>query len=867
MYTVILKAFLGLYFLLVVGVSFAQVGRSPEKSALRHIEKHRWQKAEMKLRKILDKGKPNPASHYAFSLFYFHDQNPAFNLDSAYQYAVMALDDYASLPAKERERLPLTVDSLGLIGLRARIDSTAFAIALKANTEAAYLEFLSHFPSSVQRALAERLRDEVAFQDALRENTYQAFQHYLKRYPDAGRAPEALALYDRLLYQSETKDMRLSSYEKFLANYPESPYRKEVDQHIFEISTADGSVESFLTFLKRYPASHMVRRARQLIFHILAEEDDRQWPEGILNDSLQQLLAVMRPYLVPFLKDDHYGFMDETGEEILPPVFESIDPEYVCGRVTDEFLLVDHRLINRGGTTVYDGQVEELVDLGRGFLTIRNEGVAKVIHKAGWHVHDSIEDAKVLSNRYMAVKKNRAWRLHTLTGRLLDESQWQGLAALHEVIVFSNGQKLFIVPINQVVRCAEGVPLTLSEPFDEVKAWPNGLLWGRSGNYEGVLNQSLQGVIGFDKHVLTKNFFGATAALPNGFALYNWKGKRSSIFQQVEVLVNRVAVRKHSSWFLYDPSVHEFQSDAYDSIKAEGPFLLGLRGDSTVIHFNDGKVASFFQPLAISFIPGRDSTSFLIVQQNPRQKTVFDHRGNKLFSAAFDDLEHAGQGVFVVTRNNKKGLLGMKGEKLLSPEFDAIGSAKEGVLSILKNKKFGAYSIDHKKNIEPQYDRNVLPYNESLTIAFKEGYGGLHSWDDGPLTAFEFDEIAYWDDSLALVRKGSQWNFYDIPLKKVAEGNLRKIVTIKNSEQEKVAIIQKGDHYGVINNRGKIVLPVTFSIVMNLGSADQPLYFTEKHIEEASLFIVIYYDEQGTMLRKEVYDDASDYDKIYCQDK
>ena len=209
----------------------------------------------------------------------------------------------------------------------------------------------------------------------------------------------------------------------------------------------------------------------------------------------------------------------------------------------------------------------------------------------------------------------------------------------------------------------------------------------------------------------------------------------------------------------------------------------------------------------------------------------------------------------------------MKGEKLLSPEFDAIGSAKEGVLSILKNKKFGAYSIDHKKNIEPQYDRNVLPYNKSLTIAFKEGYGGLHSWDDGPLTAFEFDEIAYWDDSLALVRKGSQWNFYDIPLKKVAEGNLRKIVTIKNSEQEKVAIIQKGDHYGVINNRGKIVLPVTFSIVMNLGSADQPLYFTEKHIEEASLFIVIYYDEQGTMLRKEVYDDASDYDKIYCQDK
>jgi hypothetical protein len=50
-----------------------------------------------------------------------------------------------------------------------------------------------------------------------------------------------------------------------------------------------------------------------------------------------------------------------------------------------------------------------------------------------------------------------------------------------------------------------------------------------------------------------------------------------------------------------------------------------------------------------------------------------------------------------------------------------------------------------------------------------------------------------------------------------------------------------------------------------VGSADEPLYFTEKHVSEASVFVVIYYDKNGKMLRREVYEEADDYEKIYCQ--
>jgi hypothetical protein len=78
-------------------------------------------------------------------------------------------------------------------------------------------------------------------------------------------------------------------------------------------------------------------------------------------------------------------------------------------------------------------------------------------------------------------------------------------------------------------------------------------------------------------------------------------------------------------------------------------------------------------------------------------------------------------------------------------------------------------------------------------------------------------------------------------------------------------IVKKDNLMGVMSTRRGIVIPLNFSDIINVGSPETPMYFTEKHVHEASLFVVIYYDDQGRFLRKEVYE-QDDYDKIYCQD-
>src|SRR5690606_26791455 len=145
-------------------------------------------------------------------------------------------------------------------------------------------------------------------------------------------------------------------------------------------------------------------KARGIVFHLLAGEDEPQWPRGFLTDSLQQLLRVNRTYLVPFLNEERYGFMDEKGREVIAPRFRNIHSDYLCGRVMDEILLADHQLVARNGATILREHVLDVADIGAGFLKVETANGLSVIHKSGYKLADSVDDARVLLRRFVALK-------------------------------------------------------------------------------------------------------------------------------------------------------------------------------------------------------------------------------------------------------------------------------------------------------------------------------------------------------------------------------------------------------------------------------------------------------------------------------
>jgi hypothetical protein len=796
---------------------------------------------------------------------FFSHENPDFQIDSAYWYTMSALADFQVSSVKERDKMKrFPLDSLVLVRYRQRIDSAAFVRARHADTEEAYLIFLGSFPLAAERDEAKLLRDAAAYRDATKENTFEAFLRFLQKYPQASQAVEARAHYDRLLFQARTADKRLSSYRNFLKQYPQTPHRREVEKNIFEITTASGTVQGFEAYLAEYPSSSFSSRARNILYHLLADEHtDFVPPSCIQSDSLSKVARLAKGYLVPFLSRGNFGFMDPEGKAVIADQAREIGKEYLCGNITEDLLVLPDKIVSRNGAVVFAGTVTSLEDLGYGFLTIETKDCIRVLHKTGFSIGDGcIQDAKALNGKLLALQKNNRWSVWTLAGKMLQPYTWDDISFIKDVILFHKNNKIILATTQAIAAIADQEKWNPGDSYDEVKRWPGEQLWVRNGERQGVLNQTLGIYVELEKQVLNHYFFGCAANTSEGIKLFNMEGKGASSFKKIEVSDPWVVVKTNESWRLFDPGTLQYASPSYDSMTTAGPFAVGMSTDSVRFYFNKDTFLDIRRPARFEFVPGKDSSSFLMVDQDDK-KTIYDHQAHRLFTVACDKVQYGGQGLFIIHKKEKKGLVNAQGKLLLPVEYDAIGSAGNDVISLLKSMKFGLFDHKKRKLIKPQYDKNLVLYNGEVITAFKDGAYGFLGWDNKPLGKFEFNEIRYWSDTTALVKKNFQWMLYSITSGKVALDKIKNYKLIHDTPDEKLAIIHQENNYGVIHSKKGVIIPLTFSDIVNVGSPERPTYFTEKHVEEASIFVVIYYDSEGRMLRKEVYE-QEDYDRIYC---
>jgi len=842
---------------------------SSERQALKSIKKGKWDKAYSQLREASGKDSASVNASYLFARYFFTSSNPEYQLDSAYQHILTAIHDFNGGTTKQRERLlRQEIDSVVLTRLRDQIDSAAFIRAKQINTEAGFVHFLTHFTTAqVFFDEAAALRNEAAFKAAVNENTYESFKDFLTRYPQAAQQEEASNKYEELLFAAKTSDKQLDSYQKYLIEYPNTAYQREAERNVFEISTASGTIASYRTFLQANTTSYFTRRARDILFHLIPRDQiEDHLISDVDSDSLRAVVESGKGYIVPFLHGGEFGFMNQRGQEVIQAGKEEINTEYRCGNVAEDIIVLSTKIVSLNGALVWDHPVESIEDIGYGFIIIQGDSCKSVIHKSGFKVgNDCIEEAKVLNGKFLAFRKEDRWSIWTFTGRMLMAYDWDELVSIKDVVCLKKKNKIILATANEISLLANQQALGRSDSVDEAKPWRNDFVWIRKGNLQGIVKQSLDTVIHADEQHLTQTYFGSMSVTSEGIKTMDDSGTASILFQQVLIQEPWTAVKFDHSWHLYDPKSGSFSSPSYDSISFEGPFAIASKQDSIRIYFSAGNVLRVKQPVRVAFIPGQESSSFLLVQQGEK-KSIYALDGKKLFTVAYDDVQYAGEGYFRVYKRDKKGIINSSGKLLLPLSYDAIGSVNNGIVSLLTGMKFGLYDCLKKKLIKPQYEKNLTVYNKTVLTAYKKGLYGFIGWKNEPFSKIEFEEIRFWNDSAALVRKNNEWTIYEISTGKILLDKIQDYRLIRDNQKEKLAIVLQEHRYGVIHNITGTVIPITFSDIINVGSSAEPLYFTEKHVEEASIFVVIYYDSRGKMLRREIYE-QDDYEKIYCSNK
>lgn len=835
-----------------------------ERTAFNRLQSGKWESSLRMLQKSLRKDTSNLEANYVLAQWFLTPTNPEFQVDSSFRYARKAAKLYQQLSERDKERvIKFPIDSAILQTLREKIDSTAFERAKRINSEESYNFFINQFSSARQYNNAIELRDEVSFLEALKVNTYQSFNDYCTRYPQSHRAKEARDRHDRLLFEEKTRDKKISSYKYFLQNYPSSPYAEVTQKEIFERMTSTGEPEAFFQYLNEYPQGHYTKLTKDILFHLFDEADEDP-PSSIRSDSINRVLSLSSQFWIPFYKNGLFGFMNQEGVEVLEPQFEEVESDYKCGPVKDDILSFQSGIYSRSGKKLADSGTH-ITPIGFGFVQAEKNDCRQLLHKSGTKIiADCHAEYKIIGNNFIAARSGEIWQLYTLTGRALEIDDVHDVREIEGVIVITRLGKKILTIVSHLADCVNGNELKDDLVFDDVLALDKDLLLVRNGSLEGVINSKLQFIIPLDRHSLTKTSFGLIEKNAAGSVVRGLASElEGRIWHQVTYHRDWLVLSAEGKLQLFNISTKQMLVTEADSIWFDQS-LAFVQADNTLkVYASASRSFELSTDSKIQFVSARDSVQFFFTESKSK-RTVFGlTTGDPLFTTDFELIESLGSDFFIVSRGSKKGIVSRTGKVLVPVEMDAIVLNQGGQLSLLKNKKFGLFDLVSSKLIKPEYERNVTLLNSKYLIAYKEGFYGLIEWNTKPVTEFEFSEIVPWSNSEIWVKKNRQWILMNFITKEEIIDRVRDFTWLRNSTQENIMIIHQENYYGVISNRKGLLIPPTFHEIINLSSPEIPFYFTVKNVEEAEIYVVLYYNKEGNLVRRQAYEE-DEYERIYC---
>ena len=255
---------------------------------------------------------------------------------------------------------------------------------------------------------------------------------------------------------------------------------------------------------------------------------------------------------------------------------------------------------------------------------------------------------------------------------------------------------------------------------------------------------------------------------------------------------------------------------------------------------------------------------YLLTKTNKGVYKVFNINGFEILNGKYNDVEALGREYILVDRSGKKGLFHRSGKLALKTNYNAIGNYKNGYVSTLINGKFGIYNYEKNVLLSTKYEKALQPFGNYYFIGSKGSSFGLVDLNNKDVTGYKFDQILDWNDSIALVKQDDEWKLYDIKNNAYVFDGISEYKLLRDDDEEKILLITKESKIGVLSNKYGEVVGATFNDIINIGSVDNPVYFAEKYILEADFYVVIYYDSKGKILRKQIFTEAEEYDKIYC---
>lgn len=837
------------------------------------FEKKKYEVFKKTLAKSMLKDAINPEAHYWYSVFYLKKGLKTYDIEQSYESILTSELDYKAL-ADEKVLVRLSkygIDSLTIDIQKRKIELAAFERAKDNNTEDGYNYFLNHFTGALQSDSVIVLRNAVAFQKARELNTHDSYRRFMKTYPEAQEIPEARKRFERLYFDESTKDDKLRSYVKFLSDHPKTHYRSLAEKQIFELSTLSGNPQDYINFITKYRKSSYVRHAMDILYHLNQSLLKYEWAPDIA-DSLKKVSQMDDNILVAFYKHEKFGFINTKGLEIIAPIIDEIAAIHKCEVVANSIIEAKEKgrqvLYNKMGDKIWSGEYEELEDIGKGILVIYSKGKAGVIHKSGRQILPLIYDKiELIGNRMIGYKDKGKWGLASFIGRIISPPTYDKIIGLEQYLLVSNKGNIGLLPYSAINKVANGKPLSSSYQYSDWELLSNGDLIVSDDQTDYILSHDLK--LRFNELVkkidIHDSLFITTE--PSGHRLYDTNYKLiAGPFEAIKYNKSIIAYEQEDRWLIMSDSI----DISYDSLMIlSDKIAVGHHGGTSFFIFNNSQSLEVPEDIHYRILKNIKSidhthSEFLVLNNEDNYKYIYNESSRLIYEGVADKFHLIGIDLIVIEEKGLKGIINGQGKELVPPEYEAIGNFKDGLVSLLIDSQFGLYRVSDSTIVPAEYDKQLQSYHQGFFIAHKEeGYGLINKYNE-TVIPFEFEEIRYWNDTAAFIKKDFDWKLYNIRSNEIIYEHIKHFEVISTTSDEIIAKVLIDNNFGLMSNTRGTIIPAVYQDIQNFGSKDIPFYMAEKNIEEADFYVAIYYNAEGEIVYKQAYE-AADFDKIYCE--
>ncbi len=871
---------------LLINVLFSPNVSAESKRAFKLLEKGEYDKLVELLQKSIEKDSTNTGAKYVYSLLYLTPEFSEFNIDTSYYFINEAITDFAIHDEKTIENLlKLDINDSTLKDQKRSVETYAFRRAKAKQTIDDYNYFLEQFSSAIQTDSAITFRNEIAYNDAVRLDTYESFQYFIHKYPEAIQIEDANVKYEELLYFTKTKDKKLESYVRFLKNNTNTPYRYDAEKNIFEISTADNDLDSYMTFIEQYPESKMKRRALNMLYHCYKENSSAEGFSNrfnILNeqDSLMKIAEAEIGCLIPIIDMDKYGFSKLDGEKLIDFTYTKINENYYCGNIKEDFLEVEldneKMIVSRLGGMIFKGDYDSVEDLGSGAIKIEIDGYYGVYHKSGFPLIDfKYTDVDLVSNAFIKYKFNGKWGLQSFSGRKILPPEYDDIHSEGRFVLIEKNDLFAVQNVENLSKAANLLNPKLDFKYDDYELIYASQILLFKDDQETVMDLSLEEKLTLDKQNFYELYDGWMVKKNGKYRIYDQIFYPLSIleFERVDFNRSRAAIKYQKGWGIYNSNTEFPTTFDYDSVQflseqigiiVQGGKTFAIFDNDSLIDISYSRETRLLKASNLKDEEGEKYAQYLLTKTQNGSYKVFNINGYQILSGRYKSVEALGKEYLLVEKSGKKGLFHNSGKVALKIRYSAIGNYSDGYVSTLINGKFGIYNYEKNVFLSAKYLKALKPFGNYYFIGTRGSSFGLVNLENQAVTGYKFEEILDWNDSIALVKKDGEWNLYDIKNDDYVYEGISEYKVLRDDDEEKILLIIKNSQSGILSNRYGEVVGASFNDIINIGTPETPVYFAEKYILEADFFIIIYYDGKGKILRKQVFTDEEEYEKIYC---